>query len=362
MYIKKYIPVVCLSILLQAQQLQKIYVHTSPAESLEQTAQLELVQLVFYFSKKPVMQRIEDQATVKKGWVRESYLFALDDVHAMCKQALSDMQIRSDHYHITCTEVASPIKGIRLDISYNAQCLTVLLESFDAITGHKGVIARVLTKNVLDRRIPTKSQNNSVRIVIDPGHGGKDPGAIGINRIAEKDVTLQVGLLLADLLRQKGCTVFMTRDTDIYVSLQARTYCIRQCKPNAYISIHANSSSDSAVQGIETYCARRNLFSCSAGHKATGALFDQIVDPYDIQSSRLAHAVQTELVHKLRAYAVHDRTVKYAVSQLLLCSHVPGILVEVGFVTHPQEADRLAQANYQKELAHALCDGLLACL
>ena len=201
-----------------------------------------------------------------------------------------------------------------------------------------------------------------MRIVIDPGHGSKDPGAIGINNIAEKDVTLRVGHLLAARLREKGCDVFLTRDTDLFVSLPMRTLQINELQPDAYISIHANSAVSDTVQGIETYCLHADLFSLFAGVDTHAMLFKKAVQSRYEKSRQLADLVHARLIMSLSSYRVQDRKVKYAVSQLLLGTNVPGILVEVGFVTNPVEAVRLANAEYQEKLAHALCEGLLACL
>ena len=171
-----------------------------------------------------------------------------------------------------------------------------------------------------------------------------------------------MGLRLAHFLRERGCEVFMTRDADLFVPLATRTHTVNMHQPDAYISIHANSALQATVQGIETYCLSTNLFSGFTCADPSGRLFKDVMQRRYTKNKHLADTVHAHLFANLSSYAVCDRKVRYSVSQMLLGTNAPGILIEVGFVTHPEEAVRLAQADYQEQLARGMGDGLMAFL
>jgi N-acetylmuramoyl-L-alanine amidase len=213
------------------------------------------------------------------------------------------------------------------------------------------------------------ASNKKPHVVIDCGHGGTDPGAIGFNAITEKDVTLGVGHSLAHLLKKKGCNVTLTRETDIFVALDKRTEIINTIKPDAYISIHANSAGRSDIHGIETYCLHPNLFTVAQNEPSDqSSIIHKLIKKNCSDSYRLAQKVHTDILHHVnqqnvnQQIALHDRKVKHAVTQLLLGTNSPGILVELGFLTNPQEAQRLSQPDYQQQLAQGMYNGLMAFL
>ncbi|MEX0849821.1 MAG: N-acetylmuramoyl-L-alanine amidase [Candidatus Dependentiae bacterium] len=358
---------------LSANQLQKVYLHRAPhGQQLEETPQLELTKLVFYFSEKPTMHTIVHNDPEKTGWKHETFFFTLDTVDNACKAKLKDIQQNDTYYRIACTEVDHPRKGVRVELFYDPDNIACLCDTFDAITNHKGVAVRLVNKPFLnqmgsfERPLLQLASNKKPHVVIDCGHGGTDPGAIGFNAITEKDVTLGVGHSLAHLLKKKGCEVTLTRETDTFVSLDKRTEIINTIKPNAYISIHANSAGNKDVHGIETYCLHPNLFTVVQHAPSDQSLmFRELIKKNCSDSYHLAQKVHADILHHVNQQvvnqqtALHDRKVKHAVPQLLLGTNFPGILVELGFLTHPKEAQRLAQSDYQQQLAQGICNGLM---
>lgn len=366
---RKAIILLCMIGMAQANQLKKMYVHHAPTgPSLRETPQLELTKAVFYFTQQPEMHQLAHGDQEKNGWKHETYFFTVDGIDAGCKKSLPDMQKKTDYYQLVCTHVTDPRNGVRLEVCYDPQNIMCVRESFDAITADKGVVFRLINKKLLndmqrvDKPLLQTACNKAHRVLIDCGHGGRDPGAIGINKIAEKDITMQMGHKLAHLLRKQGCEVFLTRDADLFVPLATRTHTINTYQPDAYISIHANSASHATVQGVETYCLSADLFSEFACADASGYLFQRVMQPRYTKNKKLAESVHTRILSNLSSYAVCDRKVRHSVPQVLLGTNTPGILVEVGYITHPEEAVRLAQAEYQDSLARGMCDGLMAYL
>lgn len=366
---KRVIILLCTIGIVQANQLKKLYVHHAPSgPTLQETPQLELTKAVFYFTQQPEMHQLAHSNQEQNGWTHETYFFTVDGIDAACKKSLPEMQKKTDYYQMACSQVADPRSGVRLELCYDPQNIMCVRESFDAITADKGVVFRLINKKLLndlqrvDKPLLQTASNRMRRILIDCGHGGQDPGAVGVHNITEKDITMQVGHKLAHLLRKEGCEVVMTRDTDLFVPLTTRTNTINTYRPDAVISIHANSSAQSTVQGIETYCLSSDIFSGFACSDTTCTQFKDVLQQRYTQSRQLADAVHNRMLKNLASYGVCDRKIKHAGSQVLLGANVPGILVEVGFVSHAQEAERLVQTTYQEQLAQGMCEGIMAYL
>jgi N-acetylmuramoyl-L-alanine amidase len=168
-------------------------------------------------------------------------------------------------------------------------------------------------------------------VVIDPGHGGKDAGAIGIGGLREKDIILAISLQVAASLQQQGIQVVMTRSDDRFISLEGRVQMARQARASVFVSIHANSISlrRPDVNGIETY-----YFS----------------------SQRLAQAIHYSILQSL---STPDRGVRQARFYVLRNNSMPAALVEVGYVTGAGDASRLASPAYQRQMAEAIARGIL---
>lgn len=178
-------------------------------------------------------------------------------------------------------------------------------------------------------------------IVLDPGHGGLDSGAVG-GSYKEKDINLSVGLKLRDLLQSHGAKVIMTRDTDMFIELTARAKVSNDMKADAFVSLHVNSAESSAASGIETY------------------YYEQITPelPPAVtleESSRLATLVQSSLFAATNA---RDRGAKGGNYAVLRENERPAILVELGFISNVLERAQLVSPSYQQKQAAAILDGL----
>lgn len=212
------------------------------------------------------------------------------------------------------------------------------------------------------------------RIVVDAGHGGHDTGTIGPDGLLEKDLTLDVALRLGKLLEKRlGAEVIYTRDDDTFVPLEERTAIANQQQADLFISIHANSSSDSAARGVETYylnftssadalavAARENAVSDKSVHELQD-LVKKIALKEKIEESReFATDVQQQLHAGLAAKvpAIRDRGVKKAPFIVLIGANMPSILAEISFLSNPTDEKRLKTAAYRQKIAEALYRGV----
>jgi N-acetylmuramoyl-L-alanine amidase len=209
-------------------------------------------------------------------------------------------------------------------------------------------------------------------IVIDPGHGGSDTGAVSGNGTVEKDVVLSVARRLAGILAGQGHTVRLTRPGDEVRGLTDRTALANRVDAVAFVSLHANASTATSVQGAETYYMSLDDSSTDE-HAAATAQLENVADTggarpdddlilWDLaqaevlnQSAELALAVQNRLNERL---GLKDRGVKQAPFAVLTGATMPAILVEIGFLSNPAEAKQLESADHQQRLAEALADGI----
>lgn len=228
------------------------------------------------------------------------------------------------------------------------------------------------------KSLPDKTLNKIETIVIDAGHGGKDPGAIGPGGLQEKDITLYVGKKLGEILEQKqGVKIVYTRDQDIFVPLNERTEIANSHKADLFVSIHVNASERRNARGIETYflnwtndkealkvAARENKIPISKMEKIQDGLQmilqDLARNNKREESMRLAHSVQSSLVSSLRSdYSkIEDLGVKYALFYVLVGAEMPSILVEISFISNHEEERRLAASSYRNKVAEAIAKGI----
>ena len=206
-------------------------------------------------------------------------------------------------------------------------------------------------------------------IVIDPGHGGKDPGAFGGNTRKERTIVLSISKKLREILTQKGYTVLMTRDTNRFIPLRERTAFAIQHKADLFLSIHANGSESPKARGIETYyldvastdkaseiiAARENADSGYSIQELEKLLKGIIQESKSEDSRRLAGYVQQALV---QATGAIDRGVKHARFVVLIGTNVPAVLIEAGFVSNPTEGRKLTTPAYQHKIATAIAQGV----
>ncbi|MBE3586583.1 MAG: N-acetylmuramoyl-L-alanine amidase [Thermoanaerobacter sp.] len=170
------------------------------------------------------------------------------------------------------------------------------------------------------------------RIVLDPGHGGSDPGALGPTGLREKDVTLAVAKYLQQELQPLG-SIYMTRDKDEYKSLRERVDLANNLKADYFISIHCNATTNRAAKGTET-----------------------LIYAFGKEAEKLARKVQTRLVKVL---GTQDRGVKVRPGLYVLAhTAMPAILVETAFISNPEEERLLADPAQQQSIARAIVEGI----
>jgi N-acetylmuramoyl-L-alanine amidase len=212
------------------------------------------------------------------------------------------------------------------------------------------------------------------KIVLDPGHGGKDPGAIGVGGLAEKDVVLKVAKKLAAKLRKDmGIEVVLTRTDDRFVALEDRTAMANAENADLFISLHMNASPNGEARGVETYyldnttdeasirlAARENSTSRKNVSDLQFILSDMRQSLKLEDSVSLAHRLQSSVVSTLSSHMreVRDLGVKKALFYVLVGARMPSVLVEMFFITHPEEGRAMSQNQLQDALADALYDGI----
>lgn len=212
------------------------------------------------------------------------------------------------------------------------------------------------------------------RIVVDAGHGGHDTGTIGPNGLMEKDLVLDVALKLGKLLENRlGAEVVYTRDDDTFIPLETRTAIANKEQADLFISIHANSSSDSSARGVETYylnftssrdalevAARENAVSEKSIHELQD-LVKKIALKEKIEESReFAADVDRSLYAGLsaRSPGIHNRGVKKAPFIVLIGANMPSILAEISFVSNPTDEKKLKTNDYRQRVAESLYKGI----
>ncbi|MFS0673552.1 N-acetylmuramoyl-L-alanine amidase family protein [Ornithinibacillus sp. 179-J 7C1 HS] len=195
-----------------------------------------------------------------------------------------------------------------------------MIEEIGHITNHENIIE--------------KAPGESYKVVIDAGHGGEDPGAIGASGSYEKDFTLQLAKKVQALLEQESeLEVYMTRKEDVFLSAETRE------RPNfanskqadLFVSIHGNTFEDPAVTGTETFYYHKN-------------------------SKKLANTLHK---HVVRETGFRDRGVKRENYFVLKDTTMPAVLLEVGYITNPHDEERMLSEDFQQSVAEAIRDGIL---
>jgi len=237
------------------------------------------------------------------------------------------------------------------------------------------LIAELLKRKEDTESLPLKPQKERLegikRVILDPGHGGKDPGAIGPTGLQEKKVTLAIAKKLAQLLREKlGLQVYLTRNKDEYLALDRRTEIADQLGGDLFVSIHANAAYDRKVSGVETFYNSQYVYGEGAEEVASrenaplgaelpaGAktiLWDLIQNEYRRESNELSHVIQDALC---QSCGLANRGVKSARFYVLRGADMPAVLVEVGFISNPWEERKLGNKDFQDKIVRGIFQGL----
>jgi len=222
--------------------------------------------------------------------------------------------------------------------------------------------------------------HSNFTVVIDPGHGGKDAGALGISSVKEKDIVLSVGLKLGKLINERHpeVRVIYTRSTDVFIPLDQRAYIANKAKANLFISIHADHAETSTVKGASTFTLGQNrsnenfeiakrensviLLEDNYKKRYEGfdpnsaesyIMFEFMQDNYMNQSIQFASTLQNKFVTNGR----RDRGVRQAAFLVLRCTSMPSVLVELGFLSNGDEEQFLKKADGQDQMAASLLKG-----
>lgn len=196
-----------------------------------------------------------------------------------------------------------------------------------------------LTASISSANKATKEAKTDIVVVIDPGHGGEDPGKVGSNDVLEKDLNLQISQKVAALLENAGINIVMTREDDNVPTakkqdLAERVELINDTQPTLALCIHQNSYPDASVHGAQVF-------------------YHTTIE----EAKNVATMVQEEL---LAIDSSNTRQIKANDTYYMLKNvKVPTIIVECGFLTNPEEAEKLTQEEYQNQVAEAICEGVV---
>ena len=228
-----------------------------------------------------------------------------------------------------------------------------------------------------ERKIEDLKQARTRIVVIDPGHGGNDPGAIGWRGTREKDVCLEIAKRMADQVNDTpGFKAFLTRTGDYFVSLGRRARMARELRADLFVSIHANDARNKSASGTEVFflslsgatdeaarelAEKENAADMVAGvapdsDDLTHIIFDMVQKESMVRSSYLAEAVHDNLI---KCGGLKSRGVKQAGFAVLKNAGIPSVLVEVGFLSHSKEAKLLKSPAFQRDAAAMLKDAVV---
>ena len=194
----------------------------------------------------------------------------------------------------------------------------------------------------------------AMRIAIDPGHGGKDSGAIGLRRMNEKRVVLDIARRVRDKLERCGVAAVLTRDGDLDLGLTERCEIARQRGAQAFVSIHLNSASNSRTSGVETYVLTAPGFPSSSGGNGESHTFQG--NRYDAANLLLAYHVHRGVLSQTRE---EDRGIKRARFEVLRNAACPATLVECAFVSNRADESRLIAVQGRDCVAEGIYRGIL---
>ncbi|MGB5684923.1 MAG: N-acetylmuramoyl-L-alanine amidase [Candidatus Electrothrix sp.] len=213
------------------------------------------------------------------------------------------------------------------------------------------------------------------RIVIDPGHGGKDPGAVGFG-LKEKDIVLNVAKKIKKILEGKnGYEVLLTRDDDVSLALEERTAIANTKEADLFLSIHVNAHPEETIRGVETFylnlathteamrvAALENATSTHNMSEMQDILSELMQNEKINESSQLAEFVQLNMIDGLKKqkFQVKDLGVKQAPFYVLIGAEMPAILAEISFITNPEEARLMKSEKYLQTLAEQIVAGVLS--
>jgi N-acetylmuramoyl-L-alanine amidase len=215
-------------------------------------------------------------------------------------------------------------------------------------------------------RVEEPRKNNARKLVIiDPGHGGNDPGAMGPTGVQEKDIVLAVAKKVKDYLKEYPVDVIVTRPDDKFITLKNRAYIANEKKADLFVSIHCNSSPNSGVSGTRAYIYGRVASSQEAAQAAKYenkeiGVFEFLLNDlrkgaYEYLSIEAAGNIQHDLVKELKLkWEPTERAPFYVLAN----TNMPSVLVEIAFISNPKEEEKMKTYEFKDRVAYGICKGI----
>ncbi len=340
-------------------KLQRLFHH----RNVDSDQSVQLGKIVFYFASLAQFNERENISDENK------MMFFIPNVYvdASVEQQIARFNgLQAKDYAIHVQKVDD---GVRIALSFDPKKVAVVWGTSVSIKNDAILEFNLYNKEYLnslnnkpDRLLSLVSSSRKPRVVIDCGHGGDDYGAVGYSDLTEKELTLGIGISLAQLLKAAGSEVFLTRSTDCTVPLDERTWYARRVHADVMISLHANAAANKSASGFEIFCLSDDYLERYGEYRSDYiATINSAQALCGEQSVNLAHAIQNNIVAVMKKenISIVNRSVKKAVSQILAGSFMPAVLIEVGFVTNAPEAALLQTQEYRDLLAFGICRGIV---
>lgn len=314
----------------------------------------------FYLKVNPTLELIsKNEKPQSELECEEIYLLRNVTISKEAKPAID--KINNFEHPFYRFKIAPSKEGIKIIINYNPEFIDKIDPLlFDAISLFKGVMFYILHKDATKHLDMPKTvvKNADPIVIIDPGHGQTDPGGIGLYNVAEKDIVLTNGLKLKKALERKKINVFLTRDRDVFVALDDRTKLANFLPSNSiFISLHANLSVNPKAEGLETYYADYSLLK---KHKDNSSFNDDFGFEISKKNKKLACIIHDSIYNEAKKYdpAFKDRKVRKSVSQILIGTQMPSILIELGYLSNESDNERLRSLKFQDAIVNGIVAGI----
>ena len=316
--------------------------------------------VIFYLNSNPILELVsKNERPQSELECEEIYLLKNVKISQEAKPAID--KINNFEHPFYRFKIAPTKEGIKIIINYNPEFIDKIDPLlFDAISLFKGIMFYILHKDSTKHLDMPKTvvKNAKPIVIIDCGHGGTDSGGVGLYNVAEKDIVLSVGLKLKKILDNKKINVFLTRDKDIFVALDDRTKLANFLPSNSiFISIHANQSINANASGLETYYADYDLLK---NHKDNSSFIDEFGFQISKKNRSLACVIHENIFNEAKKYdsKFKDRKVRKSVSQILIGTQMPSILIELGYLSNEGDNERLRNLKFQDSLVRGMLNGI----
>ncbi|MCX8093822.1 MAG: N-acetylmuramoyl-L-alanine amidase [Candidatus Goldbacteria bacterium] len=237
-------------------------------------------------------------------------------------------------------------------------------EKIEQVVKETPALKKEITPTVIPVNIVSNKKQTRI-LVFDPGHGGTDPGAIGVNGVREKDIVLDITLRIIRYLKNENFKIYLTRDDDTFISLKSRALFANEKEADLFISIHCNASKDRGAQGVRTYIYNRVASSREAAEAAKlenkdVGVFEMLLNDlrksaFEYLSIEAAGNIQHCLVKNLRLkWAPTERAPFYVLAN----TNMPSVLVEAAFISNPQEEKKLDDNDFREKVAKGIAEGI----